>query len=115
MTPQEKRREGHLRRTYGITLIQYNELLERQGHRCGVCNRTDEELGQTLSVDHNHATGAIRGLLCTYCNRYVVGRHKEGTLLSAAGRYLSSEYTGWFVPPKKKKRRKKTPTKRTKP
>lgn len=59
----------HIQRKYGITANIYNEMFERQGHACAICRRKAEELGQTLSVDHDHDTGAVRGLLCAKCNR----------------------------------------------
>lgn len=105
MTPQEKRRDSHLKRTYGITLEDYTVLYKRQRGMCKVCRRSATSLGQTLSVDHDHSTGEIRGLLCTYCNRYVVGRHRDFVLLASAAKYLKGPFTGWIVPPKRKKKR----------
>jgi Recombination endonuclease VII len=102
-----KARVYTLRRTYGITEAQYTSLLTRQNSCCGCCGRHKDVFKTNLCVDHNHETGEIRGLLCVHCNRYVVGRHKESTLLHSAAAYLDNEYTGWFVPPKAKKRRKK--------
>jgi hypothetical protein len=55
-----------LKRRYGITVEEYDELLSQQEGRCAICYRIVEE---TLCVDHNHVTGKIRGLLCTRCNR----------------------------------------------
>lgn len=92
-------------RTYGITEDQYNELLEKQNHCCNVCLRHESEFKTRLAVDHRHdKEGEIRGLLCTHCNRRVVGRHKDGDLLRRAADHLDT-HTGWFVP---KKPRKKT-------
>ena len=68
---------------------------------------TDKELKRRLCVDHDHKTGEIRSLLCVFCNRYVVGRHRTPDLLAAAAKYLEGPFTGWFVPVKKKKRRRR--------
>lgn len=60
---------------FGISLDDYREMLERQDYSCAVCKRadgTDKHSGERkkqLSVDHDHTTGAIRGLLCNDCNR----------------------------------------------
>ena len=57
-----------------ITVEQYDTLLEKQGARCANPNcRRGPPYKRNLCVDHDHVTGRIRGLLCTYCNRYVVG------------------------------------------
>jgi hypothetical protein len=104
-----KAREYHLKRTYGITLEQYNELLERQGGKCPVCLRHESEFPRKLAVDHNHITGEIRGLLCSYCNHRLVGRHRDAGLLRRIADYVEIT-TGWFVPPKKKRVRRKKKT-----
>lgn len=64
-----KWREGHLRRTYGITVAEYKSMLRAQGGRCGIC-ATPEPGGRhdTFAVDHDHLTGQVRGLLCDRCN-----------------------------------------------
>lgn len=55
-------RDSYLRRTYGITLEFYNDLLQYQGGRCFICWKKP---GRTLlAVDHNHMTGEVRGLIC---------------------------------------------------
>jgi hypothetical protein len=100
-----KARASHLMRLYGITLEQYDELLQRQDHKCPVCLRGKEEFTTNLAVDHDHISGEIRGLLCNYCNHRLVGRHRDGSLLRRIADYIEIG-TGWFVPPKKKRRRK---------
>lgn len=105
MNPQDKARDGRLRRTYGITLEQYNELLSKAEGVCQLCGKNEEENGQALAVDHNHKTGEIRGVLCRYCNHRVVGRHTDPDLLRRMAVYLENT-TGWFVPPKKKRRKR---------
>lgn len=96
-----KNRPATLKRLYGITLDQYNEMLENQHGCCAICDRHRDEFDRHFSVDHNHATGEIRGLLCTYCNHRVVGRHRDGALLRRIADYVE-QGTGWFVPKKKR-------------
>lgn len=101
-------RAYHLLRKFGITEEQYNDLLRSQKECCAVCKRPADNFRNRLSVDHDHKTSEIRGLLCTYCNRWIVGRHRRtngADLLLNAFQYLTREYTGWVVPPKIKKRR----------
>jgi len=62
-----------LRRRFGITLEEYNVMLDDQNGVCKICKmpETREVLPGTiasLSVDHDHATGEVRGLLCSKCN-----------------------------------------------
>ena len=101
----EDNRRRHLLKTYGITLEQYNELLSKQGHRCALCDKHEDDCKTKLAVDHDHITGEIRGLLCNYCNRRQVGRHRDGSLLRRMAEYVE-QGTGWFVP------KRKTPVKR---
>ncbi|HYT42169.1 MAG TPA: endonuclease domain-containing protein [Methylomirabilota bacterium] len=63
----ERKREWNLRTKYGITSALYNSILGNQLGLCAICCRANQE----LSVDHNHLTGEVRGLLCIRCNRDV--------------------------------------------
>jgi hypothetical protein len=66
----ELRRRSSLMRKYGITVEQYDSMLAEQGGRCACCG-TDEPGGRSkvvFHVDHDHGTGAVRGLLCRGCN-----------------------------------------------
>lgn len=76
----DKFRDKDLKRTYGITLAYYIELLTAQGGACAICSNpeTDTHKGKIkrLAVDHDHKTGKIRGLLCGNCNR-AIGMIKE--------------------------------------
>jgi hypothetical protein len=60
-------RKSHLKRNYGITIEQYDAMLAEQGGGCGICQRSPRT-DIALHVDHDHATGAIRGILCFRCN-----------------------------------------------
>lgn len=70
-------------RTYGITLVQYNEMLAGQNHRCAIC-KEQCATGKRLAVDHDHDTGLIRGLLCQECN-LMLGKGREDPYLLRAG------------------------------
>lgn len=67
-----KDRESKLKANYGITLQQYDAMLEAQDGVCAIClaPETRSVYGELprLVVDHNHATGRVRGLLCASCN-----------------------------------------------
>jgi hypothetical protein len=66
---------SHLKKTYGITYDDYRRMFEWQGGRCYICRRRPAK--KRLAVDHNHATGEVRGLLCTDgergCNHAILG------------------------------------------
>ena len=68
-------RNQMLMREYGITQDQYNLMMVYQSDRCAGCD-TDQKGNQTngnphryWAVDHDHATGEVRGLLCHSCNK----------------------------------------------
>ena len=73
----EKRKSQHLRYLYNITIDQYSDKLEDQGNLCAICGTdTPGGNGKKFYVDHNHATGQVRGLLCHNCN-FLIGHCKE--------------------------------------
>lgn len=98
-------RRNRLKKVYGITEEQYTELLEKQKNCCAICHRHESEFKINLSIDHNHKTKEIRGLLCTYCNHRVIGRHVDGEKLRKMADYIE-QGTGWFVPEKKRQKKK---------
>jgi hypothetical protein len=59
-----------IEKTYGITAEDYQALYEAQGGACYICQRA-KGISKKLSVDHDHATGYVRGLLCTSCNKFL--------------------------------------------
>lgn len=74
-----------LRKLYGISLTQYTELFNKQDGHCAICKEISDK---TLSVDHDHRTGKVRGLLCHDCNR-ALGQFKDSILiLESATEYL---------------------------
>lgn len=77
---------------YGITVARYEELHEMQGGLCAICGEPEGKMQRgkvyMLSVDHDHVTGEVRGLLCNNCNR-AIGLLKDNTdILKKAIRYL---------------------------
>jgi hypothetical protein len=84
ITVESKARDKYLQRKYGITLKQYNKMLRDQKQSCAICKKHKSKFKRSLAVDHNHATGKVRSLLCFYCNKYRVGR---ATLESAKAVY----------------------------
>ncbi|WP_431832476.1 endonuclease VII domain-containing protein [Brucella melitensis] len=73
-----KAREMNLKRLYGITLEEYEAMLLKQDGVCAICGLTERVEGRALAVDHCHATGAVRGLLCSACN-IALGKFEDDT------------------------------------
>jgi hypothetical protein len=89
--PSTRHRAASLKRLYGLTASQYEQMATRQNHVCAICGAPCAT-GNRLSVDHNHQTNTVRGLLCQ--------RHNKGLgffdvdrvgpdLLKAAVRYMT--------------------------
>lgn len=81
---------SRLMRRYGITPEQYDEMLRSQDGRCAIC-RTDQPGGngnRTFPVDHDHASGAVRALLCSPCNTAIAFMGEDPARLREAADYL---------------------------
>ena len=65
--PEWNRARG-LKYNFGITPDEYDMLLRQQDGKCAICGKLPKKSGKRLSVDHDHNTGVIRGLLCFRCN-----------------------------------------------
>ncbi len=89
--PEVKRREraGHLMRKYGMTIEQYDAMLEAQGGGCYICGRPPRD-DISLHVDHDHSTGEIRGILCFRCNNALADFQEDTGLLRNAIGYLAA-------------------------
>ena len=63
--PQQghKKQRKNLKYRYGITFEQYTAMLAAQAGGCAICGKSEK-----LRVDHCHATGKVRGILCHGCN-----------------------------------------------
>lgn len=83
--------ERRLIATYGITAAEYWAIYEAQGRVCYICRRAKGTGRKRLSVDHDHKTGFVRGLICSPCNRDVLGHLRDDTeALQRAITYLLS-------------------------
>lgn len=78
-------RSATFMRRYGITLEQYNEMLDAQGGACAICGETKE---RSLHVDHDHVSGTVRGLLCDFCNIGLGHFQDDPDRLVAAAAYI---------------------------
>lgn len=81
-------RKSYLKRTYNLTVQEYDEMLAEQDGGCAICGRPPRP-DISLHVDHDHATGCIRGLLCFRCNNALGDFLDDESLLREAAGYLA--------------------------
>lgn len=86
-TSRETKWKGKLKLKFNLTLEQYDQMLEQQNGKCAICNQIDVS-GKRLSVDHDHQTGKIRGLLCMNCNLLLGRVESTPELFSKMMKYL---------------------------
>jgi len=83
-----------LRDSFGLSLDDYNRMLEAQGGVCAICKQAETHMRngrlKALAVDHSHKTGAIRGLLCSDCNTGIGKLKDDPEVLRSAIRYLGN-------------------------
>lgn len=91
-----RNREDRRAAQYGLPKGSYEEMLQRQGGVCAICGtppRKSNLKATALDIDHDHATGRVRGLLCGNCNTSLgkLGDTAEGVrrFCEAALVYLS--------------------------
>ncbi len=84
---ERRGKDKFLQKTYGITLERYKEMLVLQGGVCAICHDICKHK-KCLSVDHDHKTNLVRGLLCHGCN-LGLGKFKDNPInLREAALYL---------------------------
>jgi hypothetical protein len=74
----------HLRRTYGLTLKQRDQMFAQHGGKCWLCEERTAD-----RIDHCHKTGKIRGALCLHCNAGLGHFLDDTGMLLKAIRYLT--------------------------
>lgn len=96
LTPELKKKRAaahairHLKRTYGLTKEDYNQMLAIQNNNCALCGLPlSKELKKTdPCVDHCHNTGKVRGLVHRYCN-VIIGIAENKELMQKVTNYLT--------------------------
>jgi len=94
LTDPSYSRASELKKKFGMGLGDYGEMFRAQNGVCAICEKEEwvahKKTGRvfSLGVDHDHATGAVRGLLCVNCNKILGHAHDDIDKLRAAIRYL---------------------------
>lgn len=83
----DEAKDYHLRRKYGIGIEDKRAMIVAQGGRCAVC-RHELADGRQTCVDHNHETGAVRGVLCRSCNVALGQLRDDPVIIGALLLYL---------------------------
>lgn len=97
-------RKYQLKVKYGLTIEHYDAMLVRQGGRCAICHKTPGRVRLAVDHDHRHQgrpIDAVRGLLCIYCNRFVLGHARGWTpaMFRTAANYLEFPPGAYGHPP----------------
>ena len=87
------RRKYSLKHLYNTAPEVIDAKAKTQGHKCMICSKKHK-----LVVDHNHATGKLRDLLCHHCNRMLGHALEDPTTLRMAADYLERHATGAAFP-----------------
>jgi hypothetical protein len=100
------RKHSHLKQTYNLTNENYEAMLLIQNSLCAICKQPETHKGRKskrfpehavlvkrLSVDHNHSSGKIRGLLCHNCNVLLGNANDSIKILQDAISYLKKHGT----------------------
>jgi hypothetical protein len=83
------RQTYYLHKIYGITLETRNRMYAEQDGKCAICLESFSSMSSKhMHVDHNHATGKIRQLLCSGCNCALGNLNEDVALFERAVKYL---------------------------
>lgn len=85
---KNQQRNQRLKHNHKITYQRWNNMFHEQKGCCAICGKHQSEQKKHLSVDHNHTTGKIRGLLCSNCNTMLGFAKENQEILKNAIKYL---------------------------
>lgn len=95
---KQANKQYNLKKTYNLSIDQYNQMLAEQNYKCKICGVDEVNAGKNgLVVDHNHKTGKIRGLLCDGCNKGIGFLKEDPALFDSAKDYLLANLFPCFL------------------
>lgn len=86
-----KRMAAQIKARFGLSIAEFNAILQAQGHVCAICKRPPNR--KRLHIDHDHVTGIVRGLLCFRCNMALGYFGDNPDALRAGAEYLCRQRT----------------------
>lgn len=84
----KKARDYEIKKNYGLPFGSYETMLAAQDGKCGICGTSDPAPQPRFSVDHDHDTKIVRGLLCAHCNLGIGHLRHDLDILRKAAEYL---------------------------
>lgn len=90
----KRKRAEHLMKLYGLTVEQFDQIIEFQNGLCPITGRPllawNEKNGkpQLIHVDHDHTTGVVRGIVTAYANTRLIGRLRSWETAQNLADYL---------------------------
>lgn len=90
---KDRWREREYQKKFGLSLAEVDAMLEAQGNVCAICKADEPQGTGRFHVDHCHATGVVRRLLCHPCNTGLGLFKDDPRLLVEAAVYLH-EWSG---------------------
>jgi len=87
-------RRYSLKKRYGLSIEDYNTMLEKQNGVCAICKKPNST-NKHFAVDHCHSTKKIRGILCDNCNKGLGVYHDDTSILQNAILYLENSKNVW--------------------
>lgn len=99
---QTARLKNKLKYRYNISYEDFQKMQEFSGNRCYICGDHETAVNSTgetrmLSIDHNHITGEVRGLLCHKCNAGLGYFRDNPVFLESAKQYLTKDRTLFYA------------------
>lgn len=85
-------RDARIQKKYGMTSVDFDRLVVLQSDLCAICQRPSDE--KVWHIDHDHATGLVRGLLCSRCNTGIGQFQDDPARLRAAANYIEGNDHG---------------------
>ena len=112
---KERKKWSDIRIKYGLSQEDWEKIYNDQEGKCAICGREAENYNLILCVDHDHSTREIRGLLCDWCNRSLLGALEKGSIdtiniieaLKNYLGYLMKEHHYGIVPDSEQARRRR--------
>jgi hypothetical protein len=88
-TKKARAKDNYLKRTYGVTLAEWLTVFAYQGEVCAICGKAGTGK-RAPHTDHDHKTGLFRGIVCFFCNAYLLRQRVTPELLRRAADYLEN-------------------------